>query len=111
MSAENGTERRHSRCKAMDPNEIEEFKRAADECSVLAAKATDIDRKSSLQDLAWSYQNLANNLKIWADMAAAERVILDAARASLMDEAGGRSAPLWQAPSVIPELFLARKSA
>jgi|HubBroStandDraft_6_1064221.scaffolds.fasta_scaffold4681674_1 hypothetical protein len=95
----------------MDLNDLEEFKRAAGECSGLAEKTTDLDRKASLQDLAWSYQNLADNLKKWADMAAAERVILDAARASLMDEAGGRSAPLWQAPSVIPELFLARKSA
>jgi hypothetical protein len=95
----------------MDPNEIEEFKRTADECSGLAAKATDIDRKSSLQDLAWSYQNLANNLKLWADMAAAERVILDEARASLMNEAGDSSAPPWQGPSVIPELFLALKRA
>jgi hypothetical protein len=98
----------------MDPSEIEELERAADECSGLAAKTTDIDRKSSLQDLAWSYQNLAKNLKLWADMAAAERVILGAARASLVDEAGDLSAPLWQGPqgpSVIPELFLALKSA
>jgi hypothetical protein len=68
----------------MDLNELEEFNRAADECSGLAAKETDIDRKSSLQDLARSYQNLADNLKIWAEMAVAERIILGAARASLM---------------------------
>jgi hypothetical protein len=95
----------------MDLNEPEEFKRAAVECSGLAAKTTDLDRRAALQDLAWSYQNLADNLKMWADMAASERVILDAARASLMEEAGGPSAPLWQATFVIPEPLLARKSA
>jgi hypothetical protein len=95
----------------MDLNEPEEFRRAAGECSGLAAKATDLDRKASLQDLAWSYQNLADNLKMWADMAAAERVILDAAMASLIDETRDSSAPLWQGPSVIPELLLARKIA
>jgi hypothetical protein len=95
----------------MDPNEIEEIKRAADECSGLAAKMTDIDRKSSLQDLAWSYQNLAGNLKLWADMAAAERTILDAARASLLEESGHSSTPRWQGIPVIPELLVAWKTA
>jgi hypothetical protein len=86
----------------MDLHEIEEFKRAASECSALAAKTTEADRKASLQDLAWSYHNLAYNLKLWAGMAAAERIILDAARASLLEKASDFLTSRSQATPVIP---------
>ena len=94
----------------MDLLELEEFRRAACECSDLAAKTTDADRKASFEDLAWSYQHLAANLKMWANMAAAERVILDAARASLRDTAGGSEAPLCEGPA-ISETLRARRRA
>jgi hypothetical protein len=95
----------------MDPLELDEFTRAASECSGLAAKTVDLDRKASLQDLAWSYQNLAANLKMCADMAVAERVILDAARAYLLDAAGDSAALLSEGPFATSGSFLARKRA
>jgi hypothetical protein len=78
----------------VDLLELDEFRRAASECSGLAAKAADLDKKASFQHLAWSYENLAENLRIWADMVAEERVILDAARADLVDAADDPVAPL-----------------
>jgi hypothetical protein len=90
---------------------LDEFRRAASECWGLAAKTADLDRKASLQDLAWSYQNLAENLMMWADMVAGERVILDAARANLADAADDSVAPLSEGPSAISESFRARKRA
>jgi hypothetical protein len=95
----------------MDLRELEELSRAAFECSGLAAKATDLDRKALSEYVAWSHQHLAANLKMWANMAAAERVILDAARACLLDAAVDSAAPLYEGPSAISESFLARKRA
>jgi hypothetical protein len=91
--------------------ELEDLARAASVCAGLAATTTDLDRKASLKDLAWSYQHLAANLKMWVNMAAAERVILDGARSSLLDACGDSVAPLWEEPSAISESFLAQKRA
>jgi hypothetical protein len=100
-----------STLQSMDLRELEELGRAAFECSGLAAKATDLDRKALSEYLAWSHQHLAANLKMWANMAAADRVILDAARACLLDAAADSVAPLYEGPSAISESFLARKGA
>jgi hypothetical protein len=95
----------------MDLLQLDEFTRAASECSGLAAKTADLDRKASLQDLAWSYQNLAANLKMWTDMAVAERVILDAARVYLLEAADDSAALLSEGPFAISGSLLARKRA
>jgi hypothetical protein len=95
----------------MDLLQLDEFTRATSECSGLAAKTVDLDRKASLRDLAWSYQNLAANLKMSTDMdmAVAERIILDAARASLLEATDDSAALLSEGPLAISGSFLARK--
>ena len=90
-----------------NPTEVEDL---ASECAGLAA-TTDLVRKASLKDLAWSYQHLAANVKMWVNMAAAERVILDRARSSLLDASGDSPAPLWEGRSAISEPFLVQKKA
>jgi hypothetical protein len=95
----------------MDVRELEDLSRAASECSGLAAKVTDLDRKALFEYSAWSHQHLAANLKMWANMAAAERIILDAARACILGAAVDSVAPLYEGPFAISESFLARKGA
>jgi hypothetical protein len=91
--------------------ELEDLARAASECAELAATTTDLARKASLRDLAWSYQHLAKNLEMWLNMAAAERFILDGARSSLLEAGGDSPTPLWEGPSAISESFPAQKRA
>jgi hypothetical protein len=91
--------------------ELEDLARAASECAELAATTTDLDRKASLIDLAWSYRHLAQNFKMWVNMAAAERAILDGARSTLLDVSGDSLAPLWEGPSAISESLLTQKRA
>src|SRR5580692_1939067 len=67
----------------MASTEPEEFRQAARECLHRALEAIEPEIKTSYEDLAGSYQHLADKMTAWAAWIAAERVILDAAKSSL----------------------------
>jgi hypothetical protein len=67
----------------MASTESEDFRQAARECMHLAAETTESEIKASYEDLAGSYQHLADKTTMWAAGIETERVILDAARTSL----------------------------
>jgi hypothetical protein len=67
----------------MASTESEESRQAARECLHLARENTEPEIKASYEDLAWSYQHLADKTTVWAAWIETERVILDAAKSSL----------------------------
>ena len=67
----------------MASTESQEFRQAARECLHLALEATEPEMKASYEDLAESYQLLADNTSRWAAWIETERAILGAAKSSL----------------------------
>jgi hypothetical protein len=80
---EDGTERGAPAFKAMASTASEEFRQAARECLHLAQETTEPEIKASYEDLAGSYQHLADKTTVWAAGIETERAILDAAKFSL----------------------------
>jgi hypothetical protein len=77
----------------MASTEPEEFRQAARACLHRALEAAEPEIKASYEDLAGSYQHLADKMTAWAAWIETERALLDATKSALAVQTAAISPP------------------